>query len=88
MVVSFSSNFLSKKGRNQMSDIPLASNLVGKQVGKWFVKEKRIKEDEDNSGAFSSGYTVVDADGQLAFMKAFNYLVPVRKLTFSKLYPL
>ena len=74
MVVSFSSNFLSKKGRNQMSDIPLASNLVGKQVGKWFVKEKRIKEGEDNSGAFSSGYTVVDADGQLAFMKAFNYL--------------
>ncbi len=57
-----------------MADISLASNLEGKQVGKWFVKEKRIKEGEDQSGAFSSGYTVVDEGGNLAFLKAFNYL--------------
>lgn len=37
------------------SDIPLASRLVGKKVGKWLVKEKRLKEGEDDSGAFSSG---------------------------------
>lgn len=63
-----------------MADIPLASNLEGKQVGKWFVKEKRIKEGEDNSGAFSSGYTVVDKEGNLGFLKAFNYLYAFRVL--------
>jgi len=59
---------------------PLASNLVGKQLGKWFVKKKRIKDKEDNSGAFSSGYTVVDEEGNLAFLKAFNYLYAFNNL--------
>ena len=66
-----------------MNDILLASNLVGKHIGKWFVKEKRIKKDEDNSGAFSSGYIVVDEDGNLGFLKAFNYLYAFKVLNKS-----
>ena len=57
-----------------MESAPLASRLTGKVVGKWFVKEKRIKDAIDNSGAFSSGYTVENDAGDLAFMKSFNYV--------------
>lgn len=56
-----------------MDQIPLASRLEGKKVGKWNVLVKRIKDDSDNSGYFSTCYTVEDEQGNKAFLKAYNY---------------
>jgi serine/threonine protein kinase len=56
-----------------MNDTPLASRLVGKTVGRWTVIEKRIKAEGDNSGFWSTCYTVKDADGNAGFLKAYNY---------------
>lgn len=56
-----------------MSHKPLASNLVGKKIGKWIVKEKRKKDSTDNTGLWSTCYTVQNEKGELAFMKAYNY---------------
>lgn len=61
-----------------MDDRPLASRLVGKKVGKWNVVKKREKT-ADNSGYWSSCYTVKDDSGNLAFMKAYNYTYAFRK---------
>ena len=53
---------------------PLASRLEGKVIGKWQVIEKRIRREEDKSGAFSSCYRVKNIEtGQEGFLKAFNY---------------
>ena len=57
-----------------MESLPLASRLEGRKIGKWHVIEKRKKSEEDNSGYFSSCYTVRDEEGNLAFLKAYNYL--------------
>jgi serine/threonine protein kinase len=57
----------------KMSDAPLASRLVGKTVGRWTVTEKRKKAEGDNSGFWSTCYTVTDDTGQVAFLKAYNY---------------
>ena len=57
-----------------MSDVALASRLRGKKIGHWYVREKRLKDGVDNSGAFSSGYMVENEDGKIAFMKSFNYV--------------
>lgn len=57
-----------------MKDIPLASRLCGKKIGKWNVISKRQKTKEDNSGYFSTCYTVEDEDGNVAFLKAYNYV--------------
>ncbi len=51
----------------------LASNLLGKTIGKWLIIEKRNKDQEDNSGYFSTCYNVRNEEGELAFLKAFNY---------------
>lgn len=56
-----------------MQDEPLASRLKGKKVGKWIVKEKRKKTLPDNSGFWSTCYTAVNEDGELGFLKAYNY---------------
>lgn len=56
-----------------MIDVPLASRLVGKTIGRWTVTEKRKKAVDDNSGFWSTCYTVVDNKGQMAFLKAYNY---------------
>ncbi len=66
-----------------MSDIPLASRLVGKTVGRWKVIEKRKKAEGDNSGFWSTCYTVQDNEGQLAFLKSFNYVYAFGKLAAS-----
>jgi serine/threonine protein kinase len=54
-------------------DSPLASRLIGKQLGNWKVTEKRMKDASDNSGFFSTCYTVEGSDGGKAFLKAYNY---------------
>lgn len=56
-----------------MESLPLASRLQGKQVGRWSVVMKREKADGDNSGFWSTCYTVVNEKGEYAFMKAYNY---------------
>lgn len=56
-----------------MNDAPLASRLLGKTVGRWIVIEKRKKVEGDNSGFWSTCYTVKDETGQVAFLKAYNY---------------
>jgi serine/threonine protein kinase len=56
-----------------MSDLPLASRLLGKKVGRWNVIEKHSKIEGDNSGFWSTCYTVKDDDGTLGFLKAYNY---------------
>lgn len=61
-----------------MTTKPLASRLIGKKIGKWNVLNKRQKTDEDPSGFFSTCYTVEDDHGNLAFMKAFNYVYAFR----------
>lgn len=57
---------------------PLASRLVGKQLGKWFVESKREKDCSDNSGYFSTCYVVRDSDNNKAFLKAYNYVYAFR----------
>lgn len=57
-----------------MENIPLASRLLGKKIGKWNVVEKRQKTEDDNSGYFSTCYTVKDDEGNVAFLKAYNYV--------------
>ncbi len=57
-----------------MNDIPLASRLVGKKIDKWFVKKKRKKTSYDNSGFWSTCYTVENDKGERAFLKAYNYV--------------
>jgi len=56
------------------SSLPLASRLLGKTIGKWTVIEKRQKTESDNSGFFSTCYTVKDSEDNLAFLKAYNYV--------------
>ena len=56
-----------------MNDAPLASRLVGKTIGRWIVLEKRKKIEGDDSGFWSTCYTVKDDTGQVAFLKAYNY---------------
>ena len=56
-----------------MDSAPLASRLLGKKLGKWEVVEKRKKNEDDNSGFFSTCYTVRDDVGNLAFLKDYNY---------------
>lgn len=57
-----------------MNATPLASRLEGKRLGKWFVKTKRKKTEADNSGYWSTCYTVEDENGNIAFLKAYNYI--------------
>ena len=57
-----------------MNDIPLASRLLGRQIGKWQVIEKRKRTEQDCSGYFSTCYTVRDDQGNVAFLKAYNYV--------------
>jgi serine/threonine protein kinase len=57
-----------------MNDVPLASRLVGKKIGRWQVIEKRQKTEEDCSGYYSTCYTVTDDEGKIAFLKAYNYI--------------
>ena len=66
-----------------MNEIPLASRLEGKQIGKWKVKEKRIKDNVDKSGAFSTCYAVEDSNDNTAFMKTFNYVYALNQLGAS-----
>ena len=66
-----------------MDDTPLASRLLGKTVGKWEVIEKRKKNEEDNSGFFSTCYTVIDQEGNKAFLKAYNYYYAFQKKSSS-----
>lgn len=61
-------------GRLNMTDTPLASRLEGKKIGKWTVLKKREKVPEDNSGFFSTCYTVQNENGELAFLKGYNYV--------------
>ncbi|MBN2795308.1 MAG: protein kinase family protein [Clostridia bacterium] len=56
-----------------MDNGPLASRLLNKRVGKWNILEKRVKDKDDDSGAFSSCYLVQDDEGNKAFLKALNY---------------
>jgi eukaryotic-like serine/threonine-protein kinase len=56
-----------------MEDKPLASRLIGKTIGKWTVIEKRVKDEADNSGYFSTCYYVKDKSDNKAFLKAYNY---------------
>ncbi|MCK4359097.1 MAG: protein kinase family protein [Candidatus Cloacimonetes bacterium] len=57
-----------------MNNKPLASRLEGKTLGKWRIIEKRKKTVEDNSGYWSTCYTVENEKGELAFLKAYNYV--------------
>ena len=66
-----------------MNDKPLASRLEGKTVGKWLVLEKRNKTPDDQSGFWSSCYTVKNEKGELAFLKAYNYVYAFRGGTAS-----
>lgn len=66
-----------------MNEVPLASRLEGKQIEKWKVKKKRIKDNIDKSGAFSTCYTVEDIKGNVAFMKTFNYVYALRAVGAS-----
>lgn len=52
---------------------PLASRLVGKKLGKWHVINKRKKDRNDSSGFFSTCYDARDDDGNMGFLKAYNY---------------
>ena len=56
-----------------MESGPLASRLVGKKIGRWLVISKRNKDKKDNSGFFSTCYEVKDDEGNIAFLKAYNY---------------
>ncbi len=57
-----------------MNDKPLASRLEEKTIGKWLVIEKRKKTPDDDSGYWSTCYTVKNEKGELAFLKAYNYV--------------
>ena len=57
-----------------MNNSSLASQLVGKKIGKWNVISKRIKDEQDNSGALSSCYFIEDDNGHKGLLKAFNYV--------------
>jgi len=56
-----------------MNNTPLASRLEGKVIGRWKVIDKLKKTEHDNSGFWSTCYTVQDGEGRLAFMKTYNY---------------
>ncbi|MBI5376282.1 MAG: protein kinase [Candidatus Schekmanbacteria bacterium] len=58
-----------------MTTTPLASRLEGKTIDdKWEVMRKRIKTEDDHSGAFSSCYEVKNIEnGEVGFLKAINY---------------
>ena len=56
----------------------LASNLVGKNINGWIVKEKLLKPLGTSGGNFSSGYVVEHQDGRKAFMKAINIAYAVK----------
>lgn len=56
-----------------MDSGPLASRLVGKKLGKWLVINKRKKDQNDSSGFFSTCYDIKDAEGNIGFLKAYNY---------------
>jgi serine/threonine protein kinase len=60
-----------------MSDPALASNLEGKTIGTWQV-ERKLK-----GGGFSSGYRVTDAEGNTAFLKAFNLNYAANSIGFT-----
>jgi serine/threonine protein kinase len=66
-----------------MDDKPLASRLEGKTVGRWTVMKRKLKLPGDASGHFSSCYEVVDREGNMAFLKAFNYLYAFHEMTGS-----
>ena len=57
-----------------MNEAPLASRLLGKTIGRWQVIEKRQRTEEDCSGFYSTCYTVKDGEGNIAFLKAYNYV--------------
>lgn len=50
----------------------LASNLLGKKLGRWTVAKKLSGAAAKGGGGFSSGYQVTDEDGNLGYLKAFN----------------
>ena len=56
----------------------LASNLVGKSINGWLVKDKLLKSLGTSGGNFSSGYVVEHTDGRKAFMKAINIAYAVQ----------
>jgi serine/threonine protein kinase len=55
----------------------VASNLVGRKLGKWTVLEK-IRKDGGTGGMFSSCYIVQADDGTQAFLKAMNLEYAIR----------
>lgn len=61
-----------------MEPLKKASDLLGEQIGNWLVIKKRNKIGADKSGAFASGYTVKNKNGDKAFLKAFNYYYALR----------
>ena len=53
---------------------PLAENLLGKIInGIWMVEKKYEKGNDETGGMFSVGYEVKDGNGNIAFLKAFNF---------------
>jgi len=66
-----------------MNDVALASRLEGKTIGKWTVLSRKQKGPDDPSGFFSSCYQVIDGEGRIAFLKAFNYLYAFHGMTGS-----
>lgn len=64
-----------------MPTTPSASNLEGRIIDKWKVIKKRIKTSDDDSGAFSSCYEVINIEnGQSGFLKALNYVYTFKAL--------
>lgn len=53
-----------------LSDV--ASNLLGKKVGRWTIEKKLSGAAGLGGGGFSSGYLVRDANGTLGYLKAIN----------------
>lgn len=50
----------------------IASNLLGKRIGKWEVVKKMSGAAAQGGGGFSSGYRVQDSAGTVAYLKAIN----------------
>ena len=53
---------------------PLAENLLGRVINdKWKVIKKIEKKLDDTGGMFSVGYEVINENGNMGFLKAFNF---------------
>jgi serine/threonine protein kinase len=68
-----------------MSHSSLASKLENLTIGNWKVIKKRLKSEDDDSGAFSSCYEVQNIkNGEIGFLKAMNYEYAFSALNPSK----